>query len=161
MRELRNLTPSITTEDNPRPWKVVGLERAHLCTFCGGPAEATVGCPDETAPLIFQVGVCTNCLVDCVMRRFREVKHQRIARLAHDEVEAANLIREAREQAGVKRYDRRLRSRTSDPAIEAEAARRLAGEEEAIARRFDLCPDWNADEYEKDIERLRQERRKR
>jgi hypothetical protein len=45
----RDLTPADT-----RQLKVVGLELADRCTFCGGPSEATLGCPDETAPLIFQ-----------------------------------------------------------------------------------------------------------
>jgi hypothetical protein len=49
----RDLTPS-TGEYAPQ-WKVVGLELAHRCAFCGDPSEATLGRPDETAPLIFQI----------------------------------------------------------------------------------------------------------
>ena len=83
-QQRRELTPS--TDENARQWKVVGLELAHRCTFCGGPSDATLGCSDETAPLIFQVGVSNSCLVDCVMRRFREVNHRRIAQFAGDMV---------------------------------------------------------------------------
>jgi hypothetical protein len=82
-RQIRNLTPA------PRRWKVVGLEMADRCTFCGAPSEATVGCPDEAAPLIFQVGVCSHCLTDAVMVRFAEVKAARTARLAMDMSAAA------------------------------------------------------------------------
>jgi hypothetical protein len=86
-RQLRNLTP-----DAPRKWKVIGLEMADRCTFCGGPSEATVGCPDEAAPLIFQVGVCSHCLTDAVMARFAEVKAERTAQLAMDMAAASDSI---------------------------------------------------------------------
>jgi hypothetical protein len=85
-RQLRNLTPA------PRRWKVVGLELADQCTFCGAPSKATVGCPDEAAPLIFQVGVCSHCLTDAVMARFAEVKAARTAQLAMDMTAAADAI---------------------------------------------------------------------
>jgi hypothetical protein len=88
-RQLPDLTPPT---DAPRRWKVVGLELAHKCTFCGDPSEATVGCPDETAPLIFQVGVCSHCLTDAVMARFAEVKAARTAQLAMDMAAASDAI---------------------------------------------------------------------
>ena len=68
--------------------RVVDLELAHRYTFCGGPSDATLGCSDETAPLIFQGGVSNSCLVDCVTRRFREVKHRRIGWFVGDIVAA-------------------------------------------------------------------------
>jgi hypothetical protein len=147
---LRDLTPS--TPDASRQWKVVGLERAHVCTFCGGPSEATVGCPDENAPLIWQIGICNHCLVDCCMQRFRQVKHQRAVQLADDMRSAANAVRKARDRAGQARYERRRRS---DPEIEAEAIRQLAAEEEAIARKHDMCPGWTYDEFVADMAQLR------
>ena len=69
---------------------VVGLELAHRCT-----------CPDKSTPLIFQIGICNSCLVDCVMRQFREVKHARMVALAKDMTAAANAIREARTKANL------------------------------------------------------------
>ena len=46
--------------------------------------------------------------------------------------------------ASRERYEREFenmrRKREQDPAIEAAAARRLAAEEEAIARRYGMCP---------------------
>jgi hypothetical protein len=35
---------------------------------------------------------CDNCLTDCVMRRFSEVKHQRVVALANDISAAADEI---------------------------------------------------------------------
>jgi hypothetical protein len=96
----RNLTPPIAADpESPQRWKVVGLELAHQCAFCGAPSEATVGCPDETTPLIFQVGVCNSCLVDSVLQRFREVRYQRTVRLARDMNAAADEIVKLRNQA--------------------------------------------------------------
>jgi hypothetical protein len=54
-RQLRNLTPPIADGESQSQWRIVGLERAHLCTFCGGPSEATVVCPDDGAPVLWQV----------------------------------------------------------------------------------------------------------
>jgi hypothetical protein len=42
---------------NNKKWIAVGADRAHLCTFCGRPSAATVGCPDDGAPILFQVGM--------------------------------------------------------------------------------------------------------
>ena len=118
-RELRNLaSPIAANPDDPQRWKVVGLELAHRCTFCGAPSEATVGCPDETTPLIFQIGICNSCLVDC--GRFREVKHARMVALAKDMTAAANAIREARTKAKSERYDRNFLRREPNLAAEAE-----------------------------------------
>ena len=47
----RDLTPPTAGQ-----WKVVGLELAHRCTFCGRPSSATVGCPDDGAPVLWQAG---------------------------------------------------------------------------------------------------------
>jgi hypothetical protein len=69
-QQPRDLTPR-----TPRRWKVIGLEQAHRCTFCGRRLSATVGCPDDDAPILFQVGL---------MRRFSEVKHQRVVELAFE-----------------------------------------------------------------------------
>jgi hypothetical protein len=151
----RDLTPPTAGR-----WKVVGLELAHRCTFCNRPASATVGCPDDGAPVLWQVGVCDDCLTDCVMRRFSEVKHQRVLQLADDMRSAANEIRATRERAGQARYERGF-PKKPDPEIEAEAARQLVAEEERIARKYDMCPGWTYDEDQKETERLRQERRKR
>jgi len=49
-RELRNLTPPVA--GRPRQWRIFGENRARLCTFCGRPASATVGCPDDGAPIL-------------------------------------------------------------------------------------------------------------
>ena len=140
--KIRDLTPS-AGDENPT-WKVVGLELAHNCTFCGAPSEATVGCPDEHAPFIFQVGVCNHCLVDMVMQRFTHVKHQRVARLAYDTTRAENEIEDARARFRHERFERgggyyRL---PLDPEVEAAEAKKLAAEEEAIARKYDMCPGW-------------------
>jgi hypothetical protein len=70
----------------------------------------------------------------------------------------ANAVRKARDRAGQARYER---CRRPDPEVEAEAIRQLAAEEEAIARKHDMCPGWTYDEDQKETERLRQERRKR
>jgi hypothetical protein len=73
----RNLTSSFTAT-GPRRWKVVGGDRVGTCTFCaGGPIEAVVGCPDDGAPVLWQVAVYGPCLADTVMTRFAAVQHQR------------------------------------------------------------------------------------
>jgi hypothetical protein len=99
--QIRNLTPA------PPRWKVVGLEMADQCTFCGAPSEATVGCPDEAAPVIFQVGVCSHCLTDAVMARFAEVKAARTARLAMDMSTASDAIATERRKFHAERHRRR------------------------------------------------------
>jgi hypothetical protein len=88
-RHLRDLTPP-TGEGAPQS-KVIGLELAHRCTFCGGPSEATLGCHDATAPIIFQIQIRNNCLVDCVTPRSCEVNRGRLVQLARDTV-AATLV---------------------------------------------------------------------
>jgi hypothetical protein len=45
--------------------------------------------PRPVSAFVFEVGIDNNCLADCVMRRFSEVKHRRIAQLAGDMVAAA------------------------------------------------------------------------
>jgi hypothetical protein len=159
-RQLRDLTPDGGDKESPREWHVVGLELAHRCTFCGRPSSATVGCPDDGAPVLWQVGICDGCLTDCVMRRFSEVKHERMVQLAHDTLAAEREIYGARERAGQARYERGF-PKKPNPEVEAEAARQLAAEEERIARKYDMCPGWTYDEDQKETERLRQERRKR
>jgi hypothetical protein len=161
-RQLRNLTPPIAADpESPQRWKVVGLELAHQCTFCGAPSEATVGCPDETAPLMFQIGVCNSCLVDSVLQRFKEVKRQRLERLGHDTIKAVNAIAEARKRAGWERYERNSPGRTPDPEVEAEAIRRLADEEESIARKYYMPPNWSCDEFERGYHQDWRERRRK
>jgi hypothetical protein len=98
----RDLTPSFraTDERSPRPWKVVGADRAGTCTFCGGgPTEAVVGCPDSDAPVLWQVAVCDECLTDLIMTRFAAVKHQRIVALAKEMNAAADKIVKLRSRA--------------------------------------------------------------
>jgi hypothetical protein len=56
-RQLRRLTrPIAANAQEPRRWIAAGAELAHRCTFWGGPANAVVGCPDESAPFVFEVG---------------------------------------------------------------------------------------------------------
>jgi hypothetical protein len=50
-RPLQNVTPA------PRRWKVVGLELVDRRNFCGRLSSATVGCPDDGAPILCQVGL--------------------------------------------------------------------------------------------------------
>lgn len=101
------------------------------------------------------------------MARFAAVKHQRLTRLGKDMRDAANEIREARRRAGEERYDRgfeRYRAGIEpkyDPEVEAEAARKLADEEERIARRYDMCPGWSSDEFDMDMKRRWAERRRK
>ena len=82
---IRNLTPPIAANpEEPRRWIAAGAELASKCTFCGAPADAQIGCPDESASVLWQVGVCDACIVDTVMARFAAVKRQRMAQLARD-----------------------------------------------------------------------------
>jgi hypothetical protein len=142
---MRNLTPALTSADSdspqgPRQWKLVGANRAHICTFCGGVSEATVGFPDKDQPILWQIGICSDCVVDSIMTRFSAVKHQGIVQDAHNTAKAANAIAEARRRAGWERYDRQFGGREPNPEVEAEATRKLADEEERIAREHDMCP---------------------
>lgn len=50
-------------------------------------------------PIVFQIGICDDCLTDCVMRRLSEVKNGRLAKLADDMQNAAGEIRAARRRA--------------------------------------------------------------
>jgi hypothetical protein len=121
----RNLGSSFTAT-GPRQWKVVGGDRVGTCTFCGGgPTEAVVGCPDDDAPVLWQVAVCGPWLADTVMTRFAAVKHQRIVALAKDMNVAADEIVKLRNRA---RWDKR------DPA-------ELRAEELAIREKFGLLQD--------------------
>lgn len=43
--------------------------------------------------------------------------------------------------------------------MEAEATRRLADEEEAIARRYGMIPGFSYDEFRADLARIRREQR--
>ncbi len=71
--------------------------------------------------------------------------------------DAANEIKAARKRESWERYERgfaRMMAKLKpehDPEVEAAAARRLAEEEEAIARKYDMLPDWSADQYSKDF----------
>jgi hypothetical protein len=91
---------------HPRQWKVVGGDRAGPCTFCGGgPTEAVVGCPDGDAPVLWQVAVCSECLMDLIMTRFAAVKHQRIVALAKEMDAAADEIVKLRSRAQREKRD--------------------------------------------------------
>ena len=99
-QQPRDLTPSFTATDEvgPRPWKVVGADRAGTCTFCGGgPTEAVVGCPDRDAPILF--AACRECLTDLIMTRIAALKHQRMLALAKDMNAAADEIVKLRNHA--------------------------------------------------------------
>jgi hypothetical protein len=125
-RELRNLTPPIAANSHdPRRWIAAGAELAHKCTFCGGPADAVTGCPDESGPVLWQVGVCNACIADTLMARFAAVKHQRIVALAKDMNAAADEIVKLRDHARL--YQR-------DPA-------ELRAEELQIREKFGLLED--------------------
>ena len=75
-------------------------------------------------------------------------------------------ISAARRRASHERYERRFnryRAGTEpeyDPDEEAAAARKLAEEEERIAREHDMCPGWSYDEFKKDMARRWAERRR-
>jgi hypothetical protein len=77
-------TPSVTRKHRTLTLQVrpgaTGGDRVGTCTFCGsGPTEAVVGCPDEGAPILWQVAVCGECLADTIMWRFAEVKAERVS----------------------------------------------------------------------------------
>ena len=110
-----------------RPTRVEsGRRRPRRNTVCGGgPTEAVVGCPDEGAPVLWQVAVCGPCLADTVMTRFAAVKHQRIVALTKDMSSAADAIVKLRNHA---RWNNR------DPA-------ELRPEELRIRERFGLLED--------------------
>jgi hypothetical protein len=55
-----------------------------------------------------------RCLVDCLMRRFCEVKHGRMIQLAGDMTAAANAIREARERARWVKFERNFPAKEPD-----------------------------------------------
>ena len=107
-REPRNLTPAIAANaQGPRLWIAAGAELAHKCTFCGGPAHAVVRCPDEGAPILWQVGVCDACIADTFVTRFAAVKNQRMMALAKDMSAVANAIDKLRNRS---RWDERCDS---------------------------------------------------
>jgi hypothetical protein len=85
-REPRNLThrwqPSHLSGSRSEP-----IAR----TSADDPSSATVLCPSDGAPILWQVGVCDDCLTDCVMRRFSE-KHQRTVALCKEMNAAADEI---------------------------------------------------------------------
>jgi hypothetical protein len=58
-----------------------------------------VGCPDEGAPVLWQVAVCGPCLADTVMTRSAAVKHRRIVALTKDMSSAADAIVKLRDHA--------------------------------------------------------------
>ena len=91
-QHLRDLTPS--TDENAQQWKVVGLELAHRCTFCGDAAELSAAL---TTPRQ-QASVCNSC----------------IRRDDHDAVCGGEAS--ANGPAGA-RYERGLRTRSSSFAI--------------------------------------------
>jgi hypothetical protein len=97
------------------------------------------------------------------MRRFRDVKHQRMERLGREMASAAFEVREARRMAKTARirrkYEPERSGQTPDPEIEAEAARKLAAEEEAIGPKYDLRSGWNYDEHQTEYEKLWRKRR--
>ncbi len=149
----RNLTPTIDAPaaDEPQTWQICGDGKT--CAFCGSnQVAATCGCPEEDGhPGVYNVGICLPCLADTVMRRWSEVKHARIARLGYGMRDAVLEIRDARKRAAsakskrqhgyVDDNDKWRKPVEFDPDVEAEAARRLAEEEAAIARR-----NWSATE---------------
>ncbi len=160
----RNLTPAFAAtdcEEKARKWRLTDL--AHQCIFCGsGRVEVTLAAPEEKAPVILNIGVCRDCLVDTVLTRWATVKHQRLARVGQDMTKAAGEVRDARRRARRERNERYGDgSRALDPEAEAAAARRLADEEERIAREHDMCPGWTYDEHRKEWERLWAERRRK
>jgi hypothetical protein len=99
-RQLRTLTPPIAAyPEEVRRWRSVGAELADRCTFCDGPADATVGCPDGAASILWQIGVCNACIADTLMTRFAAVKHERAVQLARAMNAAADQIVKLRDQA--------------------------------------------------------------
>jgi hypothetical protein len=136
LQRPRNLAFSFTAT-GPRQWKVVGGDRAGTCTFCGGgPTEAVVGCPDEDAPILWQVAVCGECLADTIMWRFAEVKAERVARLAIDLNAASDAIVKERRKFHTEQNRRREAAHyqrlTNAPRRQEDAAERELEEQ----RRF-------------------------
>ena len=159
---MRNLKSAFTATDcdsqeDPRKWRLNDL--AHQCVFCGSDqVEAVLAAPEEKAPIILNIGVCHDCLVDCILTRWTAVKHQRLARLGKDMAAAAGEIWEARRRARHERHEQRFKRYRSgapeiDPEAEAEADRKLAAEEERIARKFGVCLGWKYDEFTEDMAR--------
>jgi hypothetical protein len=165
----RNLTPAFAAtdcEEEARKWWLTDL--AHQCIFCGsGRVEVTLAAPEEKTPVILNIGVCRDCLIDTILTRWAAVKHQRIARVGQDMAAAVNEISAACRRASHERCERRFnRCRAGvepeyDPNVEAAAARELADEEERIARERDMCSGWSYDEFKKDMARRWAERRRK
>jgi hypothetical protein len=160
----RNLTSAFAATDcgeEARKWRLTDL--GHQCIFCGcKEVEVTLAAPETGAPVILNIGVCRDCLVDTILTRWAAVKHQRLARVGQDMVAAAGEIQAARRRAREERRERDFDAmrckRTLDPEIEAEAARRLAAEEERIARERGMWPGWNYDEHREEFDRLWRDR---
>jgi hypothetical protein len=163
----RNLTSAFAATDcgeEASKWRLTDL--AHQCIFCGvASVEVTLAAPEEKAPVILNIGVCRDCLVDTILTRWATVRHQRLARVGQDMAAAACAIRAVRRRAREERrerdFDAMRHKRALDPEIEAEAARKLAEEEERIARRHDMCPGWSLDGFEQDKARRWAERRRK
>ena len=111
--EKESVRPGTTSR--AAPLAVVGANRPNICTFCGRPSSATVSCPDKDTPILWQIGICDDCLTDCVMARFVAVKHERMVQLAHDTAAAASQIRAAREKHSWEPYERRRGGRELVP----------------------------------------------
>jgi hypothetical protein len=162
----RNLTTSAFTAtdcgEEARKWRLTDL--GHQCIFCGcKEVEVTLAAPEPGAPVILNIGVCRDCLVDTILTRWAAVKHQRLARVGQDMAAAAGEIREARRRARHERAEQRFKRYRSgapeiDPEAEAEADRKLAAEEERIAREFGRCLGWKYDEFTEDMARRWHER---
>jgi hypothetical protein len=105
-RQLRSLdSPTVANPEEMRRWRAVGAELADKCTFCDGPADAVVGCPDNSASILWQIGVCNACIADTIMTRFAAVKQQRTVRLARKMNAAADEIVKLRNQAQWNNHD--------------------------------------------------------
>ncbi len=93
------------------------------------------------------------------MMRFVEIRKQRLAQFAIDIQSAEREIEAARKRVRHEAYERKNALMNNDGTgrepsradleIEAEAARQLAAEEEAIARRHDMPPGWTLEENER------------
>ncbi len=158
---MRNLKSASTATDcdsqEARKWRLTDL--AHQCVFCGSDqVEAALAAREEKAPVILNIGVCRDCLVDFVLTRWTTVKHQRLVRLGKDMAVGAGEISAARRRARHERAEQRFKRYRSgapeiDPEAEAEADRKLAAEEERIAREFGMCLGWKYDEFTEDMAR--------
>jgi hypothetical protein len=160
----RNLTSTFAADDceeGARKWRLTDIARQ--CIFCGRDrVEVALAAPDEKAPLILNIGVCRDCLVDTILTRWATVKHQRLAQLGQDMAVAAGEIRDARRRARSERNERsRFGLRELDPDVEAAAARKLSDEEKRIARERGMQPDWSVDEFTQDMARRWAERRRK